>query len=90
MGIACCFALYHPSPRRWSEPGWVLGLGWVVALGISLFEVGNTPELVSVWCWLSVTVDIPILFACWWNRRGKRFRERRDGKLVEVGPAFDF
>ena len=51
---------------------------------------GNTPELVSVWCWLSVTVDIPILFACWWNRRGKRFRERRDGKLVEVGPAFDF
>ena len=38
-----------------------LTLGWWMALIISLFWVGLTPALASVWCVTSFMVDIPIL-----------------------------
>jgi hypothetical protein len=42
---------------------WTIGMGWIFTLFLSLFWVGMDPVLPSVWCFMSVLVDIPIIIS---------------------------
>ena len=86
FAILLCFLLYRRPGERVNVLGCVLGAGWMGAFALAMATVGNTAELVSVWCWLSVTADLPIVCLCcveaWRGTSGGRERHLRRAPAV--------